>query len=123
MEPRDSERRRAARISVFLGAELETPEGRTTSAVSRDASATGLLLLTRANIDAGSVVKLHVVRMDQTAAPITVAGRVVRSEPLDEDERLVWTRKLAIALDDPPPELIEEMELFAQRQRELYQKP
>ena len=122
MEPRDSERRRAARVNVFLGAELETEEGRTTSAVSRDASATGILLLTRANVDAGSTIKLHVVRMDQSAPPITVAGRVVRSEPLDEDERLVWTRKLAVALDNPPPELIEEMELFAQRQRELYQK-
>lgn len=108
---------------MFLGAELETPEGRTTSAVSRDASASGILLLTRANIDAGSVVKLHVVRMDQSAPPITVSGKVVRSEPLDEDERLVWTRKLAVALDNPPQELVDEMEVFAQRQRELYQKP
>jgi hypothetical protein len=107
---------------VFLGAELETPEGRTSSAVSRDASATGLLLLTRANLEAGSTLKLHVVRMDQTAPPITVAGRVVRSEPLDDEERLVWTRKLAVALDNPPQELIEEMERFAQRQRELYSK-
>ena len=118
----ESEGRRAARINVFLGAELETPEGLTTSAVSRDASATGILLLTRANVDAGSAVKLHVVRMDQSASPITVSGRVVRSEPLDEDERLVWTRKLAVALGNPPHELLTEMEVFAQRQRELYQK-
>lgn len=107
---------------MFLGAELETPEGLTTSAVSRDASATGILLLTRANLDAGSTVKLHVVRMDQNAPPITVAGKVVRSEPLDEEERLVWTRKLAVALDNPPKDLLDEMEVFAQRQRELYQK-
>lgn len=118
----DPERRSAERRKVFLAAEIETPEGRVRSSVARDASATGLLLLTRGAFDVGAEVTLHVLRLDPDAERIVVHGRVSRSEPLDAEEAAVWTRKLGIHLEDPPPELFAEVERFAERQRELYGK-
>lgn len=116
------DRRRAPRTNVFLAAEIETPDGRFRSAVSRDASEQGLLLLTRSDVAVGAEIKLHVLRLDQNAAPIVVRGRVVRSEPLDADEALVWLRKLGIALEEPPTELHDEIERFVERQRAFYHK-
>jgi hypothetical protein len=116
------DRRSAQRIQVFLAAEIETKDGRLRSAVSRDASATGLLLLTRGELAAGETIKLHVLRADQSAEPIEATGKVIRSEPLDEEEALIWRHKLAVALVDPPQSLIEEMKLFSDKQKSFYGK-
>ncbi len=116
----EPERRSAERRKVFLAAEIETPEGRVRSSVARDASASGLLLLTRGAIEVGAELRLHVLRLDPDAEKITVTGRVVRCDPLDDDEALLWTRKLGIHLADPPPELFVEIERFAEKQRALY---
>ncbi|MGZ3419676.1 MAG: PilZ domain-containing protein [Polyangiales bacterium] len=114
------DRRSAPRMQVFLAAEIETKDGRVRSAVSRDASATGLLLLTRGELTAGETVKLHILRADQNAEPIQASGKVIRSEPLDEEEALIWRHKLAIALEDPPEALIDEMKLFSAKQKGFY---
>lgn len=116
----DSDRRSASRLPVLLGAEIETPDGRVRSAVSKDASPSGLLLLTRAEVAVGDKVRLHVHRSDTALPPFEVRGQVVRTEPLDASEALLWKRKVAIALDGSPPELFADARELAEHQAKLY---
>lgn len=116
----DSERRSASRLPVLLGAEIETPDGRVRSAVSKDASPTGLLLLTRAELAIGDKVRLHVHRSDTALPPLEVEGHVVRSEALDESEALLWRRKVAVAIENMPPELFHDARELAEHQAKIY---
>jgi len=49
-----------------------------------------------------------------------VVGHVVRSEALDESEALLWRRKVAVAIDDMPPELFADARELAERQARIY---
>jgi hypothetical protein len=95
---RVEDRRAAPRQEAYVSAALETPAGRTTIAITRDISARGLLLLTRAALEVGEVVKLTVPRGD---AQETLSGTVVRTEPLDGHE--LWRHKVAITVAEGDP--------------------
>lgn len=97
---RVEDRRAAPRQEAYVSAALESPAGRTTIAITRDISARGLLLLTRAALDVGQVVKLTVPLGD---AQETLSGTVVRTEPLDDHE--LWRHKVAITFAEADPVL------------------
>jgi hypothetical protein len=94
------DRRAAPRQQAHVSAGLETAKGRSTIAITRDISARGLLLLTRAALEIGEVVKLTVSLGD---GPGTLSGKVVRIEDLDGHE--LWRYKAAITVDDGDPVL------------------
>lgn len=92
------DRRASPRQEAYISAALETSQGRTTIAITRDISARGLLLLTRAPLAVGEVVKLTAAVGDAQHA---LSGKVVRVEPLELHE--LWRYKAGIEVDEDDP--------------------
>lgn len=86
------------------------------SAVTKDVSETGLLLLTRARLVEGQPVKLKIHRPGEEDRPLVLSGNVVRREMLSRDEIGTWREKVAFAFDQPQPELAREFAALAERQ-------
>jgi len=113
----DAENRRAAeRHVVYFVAELLPDEGeRVRVAITRDASETGLLLLTRARLELGQSVKVRVVLPGEVGEGHAVTGHVVRREALSPHEVDYWREKVALQFDAPEAELAHEMLVAAAR--------
>ena len=90
------DRRASPRHEAYISAALETSKGRSTIAITRDISDTGLLILTRLPLDVGELVKLTAALGE---AQHTLSARVVRTEPLEGHE--LWRHRVAITTDDP----------------------
>jgi hypothetical protein len=113
-----SDRRAAERHNVYIGAEIEAGQGPVRSAITRDGSATGLLLLTRAKLDIGQQVKINVFLNEGEQR--AVEARVVRQEPLDSDENALWRQKVAVEMIAPDADLAQKLEELALQQAETY---
>jgi hypothetical protein len=87
-----------------LVAEIETGGERLGCGVSRDASASGLLLLARTDLPAGTRVMLR-VWVPGEDEPRELGGEVVRLEPLRPGDSPIWSHKIAVSLDEPPVDL------------------
>jgi hypothetical protein len=87
------ERRGSPRHAASIAGELETADGDSAIAITRDVSANGLLVFTRLR-ECDGTVKLKVVHNDQT---MVLTGRVVRMEPVEDSA--LWRNKVAIAID------------------------
>jgi hypothetical protein len=94
------DRRAAPRQEAYLSAALETSQGRSTIAITRDISSTGLLILTRLDLVVGEVIKLTVA-LDGTQQMLS--GKVVRVESVDPHE--IWRCKAALTVDSADPVL------------------
>jgi hypothetical protein len=94
------DRRAAPRQAAYVSAGLETSAGRSTIAITRDVSSTGLSILTRATLVVGEVVKLT-FQLDESQ--YTLSGKVVRVEALEPHE--LWRYKVALAVDNADPAL------------------
>lgn len=94
------DRRAAPRQAAYISAALETAQGRSTIAITRDISTRGLLILTRPALEIGDVIKLTVALGE---AQHTLSGKVVRVEALEPHE--LWRYKVAIAVDESDPAL------------------
>lgn len=113
------ERRISQRHSAYIGAEIDCGDGEPVkAAITHDGSATGLLLLTRATLDIGQKVKLAVFFMEGEAK--SMSGKVVRRDELDHEENTLWRSKVAIALDEPQPELATAFNDLAEQQAKIY---
>jgi len=99
-----SERRLAPRRVAHLVAEIEADGGTIDCGVSRDASATGLLILTRSEMPAGQqiAVRLFVPGEKKRRA---LKASVVRCERLPASERDLWSYRIAISIVEPPKDL------------------
>lgn len=113
-----SDRRAAARHNVYIGAEIQTGQGPVRSAITRDGSATGLLLLTRAKLELGQEVQISVFLNEGEQR--AVSARVVRQEPLDSDENALWRSKVAVVMSAPDADLAKRLEQIAEQQAETY---
>lgn len=91
------ERRSSPRHTAYLAGELETNQGKSSIAITRDVGAGGLLLFTRLR-DCGETVKLTVMHAGKK---LQVTGKVVREERVDDSE--LWRTKLAIVVDQSDP--------------------
>lgn len=100
-----ADRRASTRRKVSLAAELETGEGRRAVAVSRDASESGILLLTHLEPPLATEFRLFILRPSETEPSLELRGRVVRSEKLELEYADVWSYKVAVELIDPPANL------------------
>lgn len=94
------DRRAAPRQEAYLSAALETSQGQSTIAITRDISSTGLLILTRVSLAIGEVIKLTIVLED---AQQPLSGKVVRQERMEPHE--LWRYKVALAVDPADPVL------------------
>lgn len=116
----DAENRRIAeRHVVYFVAELLPEHGeRARVAITRDASETGLLLLTRAHVEVGQSVTVRVLLPGDDGKRPPVTGRVVRREELSPHEVDFWKEKVALQFDAPEAELTRELlEAAARLQR------
>ena len=106
------DRRAAPRQAAYISAALETAQGRSTIAITRDISTRGLLLLTRPAPAIGDVIKLTVALGD---AQHTLSGTVVRVEALEPHE--LWRHKVAITVDESDPALPQLSAALAEQKR------
>ena len=97
------ERRSAPRVTAYLAGEIETAEGKTSVAITRDVGPNGLLLLSRSRYAVGDPVSLTILAgVGAEAERVQVKGKVVRQEKLEPGESDLWRNKVALAVDDAP---------------------
>ena len=99
-----NERRRAVRKSAHFVAEIETAGTRIGCGVSRDASARGLLLLTRAAFASRTEIVIH-LQVPGEEAPRALKASVVRWEAIPPGDSALWTHKIGVSLEAPPADL------------------
>jgi hypothetical protein len=104
------ERRASPRHPASLAGELETAQGKSAIAITRDVSAGGLAMFTRMRLDVGTPVKLLVLFNDEK---ITLAGTVLREEPLSPQESTLWRSRVAISIDPQDPAFAKIVAAFA----------
>ncbi len=112
------ERRVSPRHPAYIGAEIDTGDGPVKAAITHDGSATGILLLTRATLAVGQQVKIAVFFVEGESQ--SMSGKVVRRDPLDSEENTLWRSKVAVALDEPNPELARVFTELAEQQAKIY---
>ena len=104
----ENNRRAADRHTVYRGAEITTEAGKSRSAITQDASATGFMLLTRARLEPGSRVSIRVYLPGDGERSELLEGHVVRRIALDPSESSLWREKVAVRFDhDAPAWLVE----------------
>jgi hypothetical protein len=113
------ERRGGFRHLACFPAHVETTEGVPRSALIRDLSVTGALLLTRARIKVGEPVKLALYLGDDPQ-PYAAQGRVVREERRIGELAHPWTKSVAIQFDQPLDTLEPQIKALAARQATLF---
>lgn len=96
------ERRGSPRVSASLAGELETPEGKSSIAISRDVAAGGLLVFARSRLASGTRVKLTVVYQHEQ---LKLEGSVLRCDELEPGASTLWRTSVAIAVDEGDPVL------------------
>jgi hypothetical protein len=96
-------RRSAPRIPAILAVELSSSSKPGRCGVTRNASGTGLLIVTPSRFSVGDELKLAVHAGEQTGH---VAARVVRVEENAKDSTEVWRYRLAVELDGTLPEAL-----------------
>jgi hypothetical protein len=109
------ERRRDFRHLACFPAHLHAGPGVARSALIRDLSVSGALLLTRARFTAGDPIELSLYVDDRPEA-YKVAGHVVRSARRTGELAHPWTMSLAVRFDRP----LTEIEPLAVRQAALF---
>jgi hypothetical protein len=114
------ERRRRVRHYVYLAAELVVEGTTPRTAITKDISEIGLLLLTRAELKMGQEVDLKIYLPGEEMRAVVVRGKVVRLEELSDEEKGIWRDKVAFTFDDPQPELAKEFEKLAAEHAKVY---
>jgi hypothetical protein len=117
-EETPSERRGGFRHLACFPAHLETTQGVPRSALIRDLSVSGALLLTRARLAIGDTVKLSLY-LREGLEPTAVSARVVREEKRTGEMVHPWTKAVAVQFDEPLLELEGEAKALADRQAAL----
>jgi hypothetical protein len=111
-----TDRRRGTRHQAYLAAEVVVEPGTARIAITKDVSDRGLLLLTRATLTEGQLVKLRIYRPSDEDHPLELSGRVVRREHLNRHEIGTWREKVAFVFDRSQPELAAEFQALAASQ-------
>lgn len=100
--PPPSDRRREPRHLACFPAFVEV-SGEASTALIRDLSVTGALLLTRGELPVGEPVKLTMYVSDAAEPdnPVAVSARVVRCARRDIEQMDVWSHTAAVSFDEP----------------------
>ncbi len=95
-----TERRTTPRIPAFFAVELSSPAKRGRCGVTRNASPSGLLIVTPSRFQPDERLELS-VHAEGFAAKL--GGRVVRIDENPPKSSELWRYRLAVALDEPLP--------------------
>lgn len=114
-----SDRRGGLRHLACFPAYLETTEGVPRSALIRDLSVSGALLLTRARLKVGDEVKLSLY-FGEDEEPFAAAGRVVREEKRTGELSHPWTKSVAIKFDEDLTSIEPQIRELAAKQAALF---
>ncbi len=98
------EKRGEPREPVHLVTTIEVDGKEIGCGVSRDASGSGFLLFTHAELAPGTAVTLRVF-VPGEEPPRRLDASVLRSERIPPNEGIVWDYRMAVAFSDAPPEL------------------
>jgi len=79
-------------------------------AVNRNVSASGMLVALSARLEVGAVVEVRFAVPTASTAERTLRGKVVRVEPNQEDPDGMFPQRMALAFDDPDPDLVPVLE-------------
>jgi Tfp pilus assembly protein PilZ len=113
------ERRRDFRHLACFPAHLHAGPGVARSALIRDLSISGALLLTRARFAVGASIELSLYLDDRPEA-YKVAGHVVRSARRVGELAHPWTMSLGVRFDRPLTEIEPQIKALAVRQAALF---
>jgi hypothetical protein len=113
------DRRGGLRHLACFPAYLETGEGAPRSALIRDLSVTGALLLTRAKLKVGDEVKLALY-LGEDDEPFPAQGKVVREERRVGELSHPWTKSVAIQFDAALTAIEPQIKALADRQAALF---
>ena len=115
----DDERRRDFRHLACFPAHLHAGPGVARSALIRDLSVSGALLLTRARFAVGAAIELSLYLDDRPEA-YKIAGHVVRAARRTGELAHPWTMSLAVRFDRPLTEIEPQIRALAVRQAALF---
>jgi hypothetical protein len=99
-----SEKRAFQRRGIWFPVTLETNTGEVW-AVARDAGAGGILISSAGALVVGTEVTVTFRMAPDDPTERKVKGKIVRFEPNRNDGGGAWPHRLAIAFDEPQPEL------------------
>jgi hypothetical protein len=119
----ESERRIAVRHFACFPVHIDDGAGRKRTAVIRDLSVNGTLLLTRAVLAVGDRVSLNLYLTGDTETPIVAEGRVVRFERRSPEITTIWPNSVAVQFDAPIPEHEEAIRQLADHQAAMGLRP
>jgi hypothetical protein len=104
---------------VYLAAELVVEGTTPRTAITKDISELGLLLLARADLSRGESVVLRIYPPGDEIRSLDVPGKVVRLEELADEEKGIWRHKVAFAFDEAQPDIAQEFKQLAAEQAKL----
>jgi hypothetical protein len=113
-----SERRGDPRHLACFPAHVETDGGQQRTALIRDLSISGALVLTRAKLDVGDTVRLSLY-LKEGMEPVFTTARVVRHERRSSELAHPWTKAVAVQFDEPMAALEMEAKALAEKQAAL----
>lgn len=118
--PSASDRRVALRIQAFFPAEVDLGNGVKKTAMIRDLSVTGVLMLTVARVNIGDEITLYLYLTGDPNQAREVKGRVVRDERRSVEVSDMWPYAAAVHFAEPFPESeIEDVRMLAEKQARL----
>lgn len=111
-----SERRTATRHSAYFPAQIDTGTGKKRTAVIKDLSISGCLLLTRAKVNPGDEITLSLYLTGDPEQARDVKGSVVRDMRRDQEVSDVWPFSVAIRFDEPFTDIEPDVKALAEKQ-------
>ena len=108
------------RHQAFFPAEVDTGNGVKRTAMIRDLSVTGVLMMTIAKVNIGDDVTLQLYLTGDPNKAREVKGRVVRDERRSFETSDMWPYAVAVQFDEPFPEgELEDVRALAEKQARL----
>jgi hypothetical protein len=104
------------RRTAHVVAEIEIGGSVVNCGVSRDASAKGLLLLSRGQIASGSEITLRLLIPGEKHRR-SLQASVVRCEKIPPRERELWSHRIALSIVDPPHDFESLVEMLSAKAR------
>lgn len=111
------DRRSSSRQAASIPAAVLS-ESWSVCAVIDDVSDTGALLLTRENLEVGTLVDVHVLLGTTVRPPVKAVVTVVRSQ-LREGKNLLWSHEVAVRFESQRGPWAEAMGAVTRRQADL----
>lgn len=122
-EDERDDRRLGVRHFACFPVHIDDGVNRKRTAVIRDLSVTGTLLLTRAVMNVGDTVSLSLYLTPDTERPVLATGRVVRFENRGRDYTSIWPNSLAVQFDEPLAQHEEAIKAVADHQASMGLRP